>query len=53
MPERKESFNVAETGVENYSLDRVKIEAITELPELKGKLKEFSWPLELQGKGAI
>lgn len=51
MPENKESFNIAETGVENYSPDRVKIEVITELPELKGKLKGFSWPLELQGKG--
>ena len=51
MPESKESLSSEEMKPERYSLERVTIEALETAPELKGKMKEFSWPLELQGKG--
>ncbi|MEK7102479.1 MAG: hypothetical protein AAB912_02495 [Patescibacteria group bacterium] len=42
-----------ESKPERYSLDRVTVEMRTELTwEMPGKIKEFPWPLELQGKGS-
>ena len=36
---------------ERYSLERVTIEALTAVKEMPGRMKEFSWPIELHGKG--
>ena len=41
-----------ETHHEHYSFDRVTVEALTEVREMPGRMREFPWPLELQGKGA-
>jgi hypothetical protein len=40
-----------EPSLERYSLDRTTIEAITEVLKMPGRMKEFAWPLELQGQG--
>lgn len=47
---RREVFN-PELGPECYSLDKTTIEAITEVKPMSGKMADFDWPLELQGKG--
>lgn len=52
MSEAEKSFTPeGEPKSERYSLDRVTIKAITTLPEMQGKVKNFAWPLELQGEG--
>lgn len=49
--DKYQANNEIEQSHEKYTLDNTTIEAITNLPAMSGKLKEFPWPLELQGSG--
>ncbi len=51
MSENEGSSQSELTKLERYSLEKVTIEALMSVKEMPGRMKEFSWPLELQGRG--
>lgn len=52
MTEEEKPFHPELARPERYTLEHTTIEALTSVREMPGRMKEFPWPLELQGKGS-